>query len=312
MTRELLARLLPPEVTVRDVSPRDGLQNVGTPVPTRAKVALIDGLGEAGVRRIEAASFVSPTAVPQMADAAAVMARAPRRPGVSLEALVPNERGARAAIDAGADALVAIVSVSETFATRNVNMTVAETLDVVERVAAIARGASVPCVASITTAFGCPYEGDVPVARVREVVARCAAAGLDEVTLCDTVGMANPGQVDELVGELREHEGAELRLGLHFHDTRGMGLANVLTGLAAGIDLFDASLGGIGGCPFAPGATGNVCTEDVVHMLMELGVETHASLDRLLATAAELSMMLGAPLPGRVAAAGPRWALHAS
>jgi hydroxymethylglutaryl-CoA lyase len=311
VTASVFGRRLPAEVTIRDVSPRDGLQNVGAPVPTSAKVALVDDLVRAGVRRIEATSFVSPTAVPQMADAAAVMARAPRKPGLSLEALVPNERGARAAIDAGADALVVIVAVSETFAQRNVNMSVSETLDGLERIAALARAARVPCVASVTTAFGCAYEGQVPLDRVRNVIARCADAGIDEVTLCDTVGMANPGQVEAVLGTLRGHDAAALRLGLHFHDTRGMGLANVLTALAWGIDLFDASLGGIGGCPFAPGATGNVCTEDVVHMLVELGIDAGISLDGLLAAAADLAATLGAPLPGRVAAAGPRWALRA-
>lgn len=298
---------LPQRVTVRDVGPRDGLQNVDGSFPTNDKIALVDALSVAGVPRIEATSFVSPRAVPQMADAAAVMAGITRRPGTAYEALVPNERGAHDAIAAGADALVAIVATSETFGNRNVGMSIWETLDELERIAVIAASAGVRCVISVTTAFGCAYEGEVPPSRVFDVLDRATALGLDEVTLCDTVGRAHPAQVAELVAASIDHCGGALELGLHFHNTRGLGLANVLAGLQAGVTLFDASLGGLGGCPFAPNATGNVCSEDTVHLLNGLGIATGIDLGRLLDAARDLEARLGATLPGQVMKAGAIW-----
>lgn len=299
----------PSRVTVRDVSPRDGLQSIEKSISTEHKVALVDALSAAGVTRIEAASFVSPRVVPQMADARAVFAGIHRREGVSYEALVPNLRGAADAVEAGVEVLLVIVAASDEFAARNVGMSVEETFAELGRIADFASRNGATCIGSVTTAFGCAYEGPIADEIVTTAVHRCADLGTSEVFLCDTMGMAHPGQVDRLVGKVQDQQRAGLRVGLHFHDTRGLGLANVLVGLSHGIDLFDGSLGGIGGCPFAPKATGNVTTEDLAHMLCEMGIETGLDVEALISTAVEAQRWLGVRLPGHVMTAGPRWAM---
>jgi hydroxymethylglutaryl-CoA lyase len=306
-TAEALECRLPNQVTIRDVSPRDGLQALDATVPTEAKVELIDRLAAAGVTRIEATSFVRASAVPQMADAARVMAAIQRRGGTSYEALVPNERGAHDAIACGADRLLVIVAVSEPFALRNVNMTPDASMQMLERTKKVADASGIACTVSVTTAFGCAYAGAIPEEVVFAAIARCVDLGVPEVVLSDTVGAAHPGQVRRVASQAIQRWGDATRIGLHLHDTRGMGLANLVAGLGGGVDLFDASLGGLGGCPFVPNAAGNICTEDAVHMLAELGVQTGIDVEALCETARLFDSRLGTPFSGRVMVAGPRW-----
>lgn len=301
----------PARVTMREVGARDGIQSLGAFLATGDKIALVDALSASGLKRIEATSFVNPRAVPQMADAAQVMAGIARSPGVSYEALVPNERGARNALAVGVDAVLVVVAASETFNRKNVRMTVDESLRQVRAIGAGVAGTPVRYLAALATSFGCPYEGEVPPEQILRLVKELGEAGCEEVFLADTTGMANPRQVEELVGRVLERWPSET-LGLHFHNTRGMGLANVLAGLRAGVRLFDASVGGLGGCPFAPSATGNISTEDTVHMLTEMGLETGIDLDVLLEAGRLAQSLLGRDLPGQVLKAGPRWQLHAA
>ena len=261
---------LPDRISVREVGPRDGLQNED-PVPTDAKVALLDALSATGVQRIEAVSFVRPSAIPQMADADEVWKRAARAPSVRYSALVPNLRGALRALDAGFTELEAVVSASETHNRKNVNRSTGESLDEIAEIIAVAhdRGATVQVI--VSTAWGCPYEGDVPVSRVVSVAGRAIADGADSASFGDTTGMATPTRVRALVGAFRSAH-PETGLNLHFHNTRGTGLANVLAALELGVADFDASVGGLGGCPYAPGATGNIATEELVHMVEDMGV----------------------------------------
>jgi hydroxymethylglutaryl-CoA lyase len=302
---------LPASVQVTDVGPRDGLQSEPAFVPTARKVAVIEALAAAGVPRIEATSFVHPRAVPQMADAEAVMAAIARRPGVRYTALVPNARGAERALAARADELNVVVSSTEAMSRANVNMSVAESITACAAVVRLAEPARVPVACAVTTCFGCPYEGAVPPARVLDVVAGVVDAGVAEIALADTIGVANPRQVAELVGLVRARW-PDLPLGLHFHDTRGLGLANVLAGLQAGVTRYDASLGGVGACPFAPGATGNICTEDLVYLLDELGIATGVDLPALIAAARLMRDTVGHDVPSRMLRAGPRPAPRAS
>jgi hydroxymethylglutaryl-CoA lyase len=296
---------LPREVTIREVGTRDGIQILGVEIPTEQKIELIERLVAAGIRRIEATSFVHPKYVPQMADAEAVMRSVRRAPGVAYEALVPNARGAERALSAGVDRLVLVVAVSETFNQKNVRMSVADSFASFAEVARLAREARVPIKGGLATSFGCPYEGDVPAASVHDVIQQFVDLGADEVGLADTTGMANPVQVSAMVPLIRDRW-PDLHVGLHFHNTRGMGLANVLAGLQAGVTMYDASIGGMGGCPFAPRATGNVCTEDVVHMLEEMGIDSGASVTQLIECARFAAGLVGAELPGQVMKAGPR------
>jgi hydroxymethylglutaryl-CoA lyase len=296
---------LPERVLVTDVGPRDGLQSEAAFVPTERKVALIEALAAAGVPRIEATSFVHPRAVPQMADAEAVMAAIRRRPGVRYTALVPNARGAERALAARADELNVVTSATETMNQRNLRMSIAASIAACREVVRLAEGAGVPVNGTVSVAFGCPYEGDVTTEQVVAVVARLVDAGVREVSLADTIGVGNPRQVEALVEAVRARW-PTLALGLHFHDTRGLGLANVLAGLQAGVTRYDASVGGVGACPFAPGATGNICTEDLVYLLHELGVATGIDLAALLEAARLLPAMLGHDVPSRLLRAGPR------
>ncbi len=289
------------DVSIREVGPRDGLQNED-PVPAAAKVELLDALSGTGVRRIEAVSFVHPRAIPQMADADEVWAAARKEPGVRYSALVPNSRGAARALAAGFTEIEVVVSASDTHNRRNVNRGTDESLDditgLIEQIHAA--GGTVEVI--IATSFGCPYEGDVPPALVAGMVERVVRDGADRLAFGDTTGMATPRRVRDLLSEVPRHR----PMLLHFHDTRGTGLANVLTALDLGITDFDASVGGLGGCPYAPGATGNVATEEVVHMLEDMGVRTGIDLDKLVEAAALAERIVGRTLPSGVLRAGPR------
>ncbi|MCL4799956.1 MAG: hydroxymethylglutaryl-CoA lyase [Burkholderiales bacterium] len=297
------------KVLVTEVGTRDGFQAEPTPIPTATKVEILDALAAAGVPSFEATSFVSPRAVPQMADAAEVMARVARRPGVRLQALVPNARGAEAAAAARVDMIVCFVSASESHNEANLNKPIAGSLANVAEVARIARAAGIPLRGAVATAFGCPFEGDVPVDAVLRIVEAYVGEGVRHVSLGDTTGMATPPLVERAVEAIRGRFPA-VEIALHFHNTRGIGLANVLAGLALGIREFESSIGGIGGCPFAPGATGNICTEDLVYLLHECGFETGIDLERLIAVARRVEEVVGHPLPGQVMKAGPRLRLH--
>jgi hydroxymethylglutaryl-CoA lyase len=295
---------LPARISVRDVGPRDGLQNED-PVPTAAKIELIDRLSHTGVSRIEAVSFVRPSAIPQMADASAVWAGISRSPAVRYSALVPNLRGAALALDAGVPELEAVVSASDTHNRKNVNRGTEESLDDIAAIIARAHERGTTCQVIVSTAWGCPYEGDVPVERVVRVAGRAVADGADSISFGDTTGMATPSRVRALVGAFRSAY-PDVPLNLHFHNTRGTGLANVLTALELGVADFDASVGGLGGCPYAPGASGNIATEELVHMVEDMGVGTGIDLDALIDTAAEAEHIIGHRLPSQVLRAGPR------
>jgi hydroxymethylglutaryl-CoA lyase len=295
---------LPRRISVREVGPRDGLQNED-PVPTPAKIELINRLSATGVRRIEAVSFVRPEAIPQMADADEVWQAIARAPSVRYSALVPNLRGAGRALDAGLTEIEAVVSASDTHNKRNVNRSTAESLDDIARIIDAAHQRGATCQVIVSTAWGCPYEGDVPVERVVRTAGRAIADGADSISFGDTTGMATPGRVRQLVGEFRSaYPGATLNL--HFHNTRGTGLANVLTALELGVADFDASVGGLGGCPYAPGATGNIATEELVHMVEDMGVDTGIDLDAMIDAAADAEQIIGRRLPSQVLRAGPR------
>jgi hydroxymethylglutaryl-CoA lyase len=295
---------LPAAVSIREVGPRDGLQNE-PPVDTAGKIELLDALSRTGLRRIEAVSFVSPKAIPQMGDADEVWAKAARQPGVRYSALVPNLKGAQRALDAGFEEIEVVVSASQTHNRANVNRSVEESLADIERIIALAHDSEVPCEVVVSTAWGCPYEGDIPVPQVVEVARKALDLGADALAYGDTTGMATPTRVIELVNHTREILG-ERRLTLHFHNTRGTGLANVLTALQLGVTHFDASVGGLGGCPYAPGASGNIATEELVHMLEDMGVGTGVDLDALLEAAALAERLVGHELPSQVLRAGPR------
>jgi hydroxymethylglutaryl-CoA lyase len=294
---------LPERVTITEVGPRDGLQNEDLLLDLAQKAEMVDRLGATGLLRIEAASFVSPKAIPQMRDAAELVTSMRRRPGVTYIALVPNEVGARNAIAAGADELATVVSASETHNLRNVNRSVEESLSGIGTVSELAAAAGLPWCGYVSTAFGCPYEGAVPSARVVEIAGRLRALGAYAIALGDTIGAADPRQVSAIVRAFRDRM-PDVPLRLHFHDTRGTGIANVLAALEEGVDSFDASIGGLGGCPYAPGAAGNVATEDLVYMLHRMGVETGVDLAALVDTARWIEGVVGRQLPGRVKGAG--------
>jgi len=295
---------LPATVSIREVGPRDGLQNED-PVPTDAKVRLLDALSATGVGRIEAVSFVHPKAIPQMADADEVWRRAAKAPGVRYSALVPNSRGAQRALAAGFTEIEVVVSASDTHNRRNVNRGTDESLDDIAELIAMLHGAGASAEVIIATSFGCPYEGDVDPQRVAQIVSRVVADGANRVAFGDTTGMGTPRRVRELLGAVRDAE-AEIPVLLHFHNTRGTALANLLTALEFGVTEFDASVGGLGGCPYAPGASGNLATEEAVHMLHDMGIDTGIELDALLAAAALAEEIVGRELPSGVLRAGPR------
>ena len=293
-----------PHVAITEVGTRDGFQSEPVFIATDVKAEVVDALIAAGLRYIEATSFVSPRAVPQLADAHDMLARVRRRADAHLAALVPNARGAERALGAGVDEMVCFVSASETHNQANLNAPIAASLANVAEIAAIARGRT-PLRGAVACAFGCPFEGEVPVAAAMRVVAAYADVGVDRLTLGDTTGMATPPTVARLVEAIRARFPA-LRIALHFHNTRGVGLANVMAGLDLGIREFESSIAGLGGCPFAPGATGNICTEDLVYLLEESGFDTGIDLDALIAVARRVEQVIGRTLPGQVMKAGPR------
>jgi len=289
---------LPPRVLITEVGTRDGLQREPW-VPTERKVALIDDLAAAGVPRIEAVSFAHPKHVPQMADAAEVMQRLARRPGTVYSVLVPNAVGARRAVEIRPDEIVFVTSATEAFNQANVRRSIAESLADFEPVVAVAEAAGATPCGAVAVSFGCPYSGSVPPEQVLAVVEALLARGAREIGVADTIGVANPRQVYDLTARLLDRW-PEVPLFLHFHDTRGLGLANVLAAMQAGATRFDASIAGVGGCPFAPGATGNICTEDLVNMLHQMDVETGIDLDALLAAARLMRATLDHDVPGRL------------
>jgi hydroxymethylglutaryl-CoA lyase len=291
-------------ISIREVGPRDGLQNED-PVPVDAKVRLLDALSGTGVQRIEAVSFVHPKAIPQMADAAEVWRRVAKNPAVHYSALVPNSKGAERALAAGFTEIEVVVSASDTHNKRNVNRSTAESLYDIAGLIDLLHQAGATAEVIISTSFGCPFEGDIDPARVAGIVDRVVADGADRIAFGDTTGMATPRRVEEVVGLVRDRH-PDLPLLLHFHNTRGTALANILTALRLGVTEFDASVGGLGGCPYAPGATGNVATEEVVHMLHDMGYQTGIDL-RLLIEAARLAQeIVGRELPSGGLKAGPR------
>jgi hydroxymethylglutaryl-CoA lyase len=285
-------------VSIREVAPRDGLQNE-EPIPTDAKVRLIDALSGTGVRRIEAVSFVHPKAIPQMADADEVWARAWHNPGVRYSALIPNTRGAERAVAAGFEEIEVVVSASDTHNRRNLNRSTEESLEDIAGLIPLVHGAGATLEVIVATSFGCPFEGDIDPQRVAEIVARVRADGADRIAFGDTTGMATPRRVRDLLSAVRPDL-------LHFHNTRGTGLANVLTALELGVTEFDASVGGIGGCPYAPGASGNIATDELVYMLEDMGFDTGIDLDALIEVAELAEKLLGRTLPSGVLRAGPR------
>ncbi|SET72614.1 hydroxymethylglutaryl-CoA lyase [Pseudomonas graminis] len=294
---------------VQEVSPRDGLQIEPTWVDTADKIALIDQLSLAGFSRIEAGSFVSPKAIPALRDGDEVFRGIRREPGVTYVALIPNLRGAQRAIEAGADELNLVMSASQTHNRANMRMGCEQSLAAFAEVVSLASGTGLSLNGSIATTFGCPFEGRIDEDRVLEIVDDYLALGMHGISLADTTGMANPRQVFALVQRVLARVPATA-LTLHFHNTRGLGLSNVLAAYEAGARRFDASLGGLGGCPFAPGASGNICTEDLVNMCDEMGIETGIDLAHLLTLSRRLPALLGHEMPGQVAKAGRNRDLH--
>jgi hydroxymethylglutaryl-CoA lyase len=292
----------PARVRIVEVGPRDGLQNEAAPIATADKIAFIDRLSDAGHAVIEVSAFVSPKWVPQMADAGDVFAGIRRRKGTHYTALVPNLSGLDRAIAARADEVAIFAAASESFSKRNINQTIAESLATYAAVCAGARAAGLPIRAYVSTAFGCPFEGDVPAAAVADVSAALVEMGAYEVAISDTIGIAHPAQVPRVLDAVAVRVPLE-RIALHFHDTRGMALANVLAALQYGVTTFDASAGGLGGCPYAPGATGNLATEDLLYMLDGYGIATGVSLDGVLAASRLIEPKLGHALASRYAAA---------
>ena len=291
-----------------EVVTRDGFQIEPEFIATDAKVALIDALSLCGYAKIEATSFVSPKAIPMLRDAEEVMGRITRAPGVEYTVLVPNLRGAERALESKADELNLVMSTSETHNRANLRMGREQSFAALAEVVHHVDGRT-PINVSLSTAFGCPMEGDVPEAEVVQFAERFAGLGVRGLTICDTTGMAHPGQVAHMVETLQQRL-TGVQLTLHFHNTRGMGLANVLAAVQGGIVRFDGSLGGLGGCPYAPGASGNICSEDAVHMLHAMGYDTGMDLPRLLSVARGLPYIVGHEVPGQVAKAGLITDLH--
>jgi len=295
---------IPPNVTVVEVGPRDGLQNEHAAVSTVDKIAFVDRLSQAGHQVIEVSAFVSPKWVPQMADASQVLAGIVRRPGTRYTALVPNQKGLERAVAAGVSEVAIFAAASETFSRRNINQSIDESLVTYAAVCADARAAGLRVRGYLSTCFVCPFEGPVDPARVAEISGRLLDIGVYEVAISDTIGAATPGDVLRVLGtisvSLPLHQTA-----LHFHDTRGTALANVLAGLDHGVTTFDSSAGGLGGCPFAPGAAGNLATEDLLFMLNGLGIDTGVSIDGVAIASREIEKHLDHRLPSRYLAAPP-------
>jgi hydroxymethylglutaryl-CoA lyase len=298
-----------PRVFIQEVAPRDGFQNEASFVATAGKIALIDALSHTGLAKIEVTSFTSPKAIPSLADAEAVMTGIERVDGICYTALVPNVRGGERALACGVDEFNLVISVSETHNLTNLRMTREQSFASLAQTVGLATQAGISTNVSLSCVFGCPMEGDVDPEASFGWASRFIDIGVQGVTLCDTTGMAYPAQVSSVTEEFISRW-PRTTLTLHFHNTRGMGLANVLAATRSGASRFDAALGGIGGCPYAPGATGNVCTEDMVHMLDLDGLDTGVDLEALLGCAALLPELVGHEVPGQLLRAGPRLRLH--
>ncbi|MDN3919183.1 hydroxymethylglutaryl-CoA lyase [Roseateles violae] len=297
-------------IHMQEVGTRDGLQIEAQFVATADKIALVDALSATGLSKIEVSAFVSPQAIPQLRDAEIVLREIQRRPGVVYSALVPNARGAERAVDAQVDEMNLVMSASESHNLANLRMTREQSFAALSAVNTIARTAGKSVNVSLSCVFGCPIEGEVPVPTVMDWCARFVdELGAGGVTLCDTTGMAYPGQVASITAAFRQRW-PDTELTLHFHNTRGMGLANVLAAIDAGAERFDASLGGLGGCPYAPGASGNVCSEEIVHALQLMGFDTGIDLAALIAAAARLPALIGHEIPSQIVKAGRRLDLH--
>ena len=293
------------QVHVVEVGPRDGFQMEAAFIPTDLKVEVIDCLGRAGLQKIEATSFVRPEVIPQMCDAGEVMSRIQRFPGVRYTALVPNVKGAQHAIGAGVDAVRVVICLSESYNRRNVGLGISESLEKCQRICELTRIHAVGCEAILALAFGCPLEGVISEDKVVGIATRLIDVGFDELSIADSVGVANPVQVRRLVGKLRS-EAPLAHYSLHFHNTRGLGLANVLAGLEEGVDTFDSSCGGLGGCPVVPGGSGNIPTEDLVNMLEEMGIGTGVDLSLVMTASSKLQDFLHRPMASHVLASGTR------
>ncbi|WP_338879375.1 hydroxymethylglutaryl-CoA lyase [Achromobacter veterisilvae] len=300
---------LPDRVEIVEVGMRDGLQIESEFVPTDTKAEILNALIDAGVRHFEATSFVSPRAVPQMRDAEEVLEKVRKRPGVVLGALAPNRKGVDNALRSKADEIVVFLSATESHNTKNLNRPVEQSLRDIEEIAERLKDHPIKRKGAIAVAFGCPFEGDVDLERIRTIFAQFARLGFDAVTLGDTTGMATPRLVRRTVEALRADH-PDVKISLHFHNTRGIGLVNVVEGLRAGVTSYESSLAGLGGCPFAPGATGNICTEDLVYLLDEMGVDSGIDLRALIKVAQRLEQVIGRNLPGQLMKAGPRLHLH--
>jgi hydroxymethylglutaryl-CoA lyase len=288
---------------VNEVAPRDGFQIEPNFIPTDVKIKFIDRLSRTGLAMIEATSFTSPKAIPNLRDAEEVMRGIERVPGVLYTALVPNVRGCERAIACNVDEINLVMSASETHNRANLRMSCDQSLAQFAEIVKLAQGAPVAINASLSTTFGCPFEGYIPFERIHHLVRRLLDLGIVGVTLCDTTGMANPFQVHTLCENARARF-STVKFTMHFHNTRGMGLANVVAAVESGMRRFDSSLGGLGGCPFAPGASGNVCTEDMAHMLEQMGYDTGVNLDALLEVARDLPAIVGHDVPGQLIKAG--------
>jgi hydroxymethylglutaryl-CoA lyase len=301
-------------IFINDVGVRDGFQIEKTFIPTETKIAFIDQLSKTGLAKIEATSFVHPKFVPNMADAETVLANIQRVAGVTYSALTPNIKGMERAIachQSGAkiDEMNLFMSASETHNMANVKRTTAQSLDDFAVMVPMAKAVGIRMNGTVSTSFGCPFEGAVDEAHVLKFAEKYLAIGFDGLTFADTTGMANPRQVERMMREaVKRFPGTEITL--HFHNTRGMGLANVVAGIAAGVVHYDASIAGLGGCPFAPGATGNICTEDLVNMLQDMGMDTGIDLDKLLAASVKIPAIVGHDVPGQVMKAGKTMHLH--
>ena len=302
---------LPQSVRIREVGPRDGIQSEKADIATADKIRLIDALSSTGLKRIEAVSFVSPKAIPQMADAREVWDGIERKEGVFYSALVPNRKGAEIAADSGVDGMQVFIAATDGYNLKNVGKTVRDSMADVRAVAEIAKAADVPIEGTISTAFGDPYEGDVPPARVIEVTRWMVQTGITTISYGDTTGMGTPRRVQDLI-ELLHGAVPEVTINMHFHDTRGTGLANVVAALELGVDYFDASIGGMGGSPYASGATGNISTEDLVHMLEDMGIDTGVDLEALIAAGRVAQEFIPGELPSKVLKAGPRYSVSAN
>jgi len=301
-------------IYINDVGVRDGFQIEKSFIPTETKIAFIDQLSKTGVAKIEATSFVHPKFVPNMADAETVLANIQRMAGVRYTALTPNIKGMDRAIachqsGAAIDEMNLFMSASETHNMANVKRTTAQSLQDFAEMVPMAKRVGIRTNGTVSTSFGCPFEGVVSDARVMEIAEKYLAIGFDSLTFADTTGMANPRQVERMMRDAKQRF-SDIEITLHFHNTRGMGLANVVAGIAAGVVHYDASIAGLGGCPFAPGATGNICTEDLVNMLQDMGLDTGIDLDKLLAAAVKIPAIVGHDVPGQVMKAGKTMHLH--